>query len=79
VLRLEAKMALYSSDIDATTTVLEADLLFILKIDRGVRRPRGPGRAEARRPARRLVGFELRGRIARQGREIVVEGAPFGR
>ena len=79
-LRLEAKMALYGNDIDDTTTVLEADLLFILKLDKG----NFVGREaliEQRRAglSRRLVGFELRGAgIARQGHEIVVDGKPFG-
>ena len=34
-LRLEAKMALYGNDIDSTTTVLEADLGWICKLDKG--------------------------------------------
>ncbi len=34
-LRLEAKMALYGHDIDDTTTVLEADLGWICRIDKG--------------------------------------------
>jgi aminomethyltransferase len=33
-LRLEAKMALYGNDIDETTTVLEADMAWICKLDR---------------------------------------------
>src|SRR5262245_27721920 len=79
-LRLEAKMALYGNDIDATTTVLEADLLFILKLDKGDFVGR-EALLEQRRKGltRRLVGFELRGPgIARQGHEIVVDGKPFG-
>jgi aminomethyltransferase len=79
-LRLEAKMALYGNDIDATTTVLEADLLFILKMGKGDFVGRD-ALAEQQRAGlrRRLVGFELRGPgIARQGHEIVVDGSPFG-
>ena len=34
-LRLEAKMALYGNDIDETTTVLEADLAWICRLDKG--------------------------------------------
>ena len=34
-LRLEAKMALYGNDIDDTTTALEADLGWIVKLKKG--------------------------------------------
>ena len=34
-LRLEAKMALYGHEIDASTTPLEADLGWIVKMDKG--------------------------------------------
>jgi aminomethyltransferase len=79
-LRLEAKMALYGNDIDETTTVLEADLLFILKLDKGDFLGREP-LLEQRRTGigRRLVGFEMRGPgIARHGHEVVVDGKPSG-
>lgn len=79
-LRLEAKMALYGNDIDETTTVLEADLLFILKIDKGDFVGRDALLEQRRRGlTRRLAGFELRGPgIARQGHEVIVDGASFG-
>ena len=79
-LRLEAKMALYGNDIDDTTTVLEADLLFILKLDKGDFFGREALVAQkAAGLKRRLVGFELRGAgIARHGYEIRVDGRPAG-
>ncbi len=68
-LRLEAKMTLYGNDIDETTSVLEADLGWIAKIDKGefvgrevLARQRDEG------VARKLVGFEMLGRtIGRHG------------
>ena len=64
-LRLEAKMTLYGNDIDETTTVLEADLGWIAKLDKGdfvgrdvLARQRDEG------TARKLVGFEMLGRAA---------------
>jgi aminomethyltransferase len=59
-LRLEAKLSLYGNDIDETTTVLEADLKWIVKFKKGdflgkdvlVRQSEGGIR-------RMLVGFEL--------------------
>jgi len=68
-LRLEAKMTLYGNDIDETTTVLEADLGWIVKLDKG----EFIGKSVLERQARdglfrKLVGFEMVGRaIARQG------------
>ncbi len=79
-LRLEAKMALYGNDIDDTTTVLEADLLFILKLDKGDFIGRDALLEQKRAGlTRRLVGFELRGPgIARHGYPIVVDGLSAG-
>ncbi len=79
-LRLEAKMALYGNDIDETTTVLEADLLFILKLNKGEFIGRDALVEQQREGIpRRLVGFELRGAgIARHGHEIVVDGRNAG-
>jgi aminomethyltransferase len=59
-LRLEAAMRLYGHDIDETTTVLEADLEWILSWGK----PDFIGRdaltrEKAAGPSRRLVGFEL--------------------
>lgn len=66
-LRLEAKMALYGNDIDATTTVLEADLGWIVKLAKGdfVGRDRLL-RQKEEGLTRKLVGFEMTDRgIAR--------------
>ena len=72
-LRLEAKMALYGNDIDATTTPLEADLGWIVKIDKGDFYGRDVlERESAEGPRRKLVGFEMVDRgIARHGYPIV--------
>ncbi|HZN54694.1 MAG TPA: glycine cleavage system aminomethyltransferase GcvT [Candidatus Polarisedimenticolaceae bacterium] len=79
-LRLEAKMALYGNDIDETTSVLEADLGWILKLEKGeflgreaLVRQKGEGLA------RKLVGFETEGRaVARHGYPVLHEGSPVG-
>ena len=72
-LRLEAKMALYGNDIDHSTTPLEADLAWIVKLEKGdfmgrdvLEREKNEG------PRRKLVGFEMIDRgIARHGYPIV--------
>jgi len=72
-LRLEAKMALYGNDIDETTTPLEADLGWIVKIDKGDFYGRDVlQRENAEGPRRKLVGFEMVDRgIARHGYPVV--------
>jgi aminomethyltransferase len=72
-LRLEAKMALYGNDIDETTTPLEADLGWIVKLEKGDFFGRDVlQREKAEGPARKLVGFEMIERgIARHGYPIV--------
>jgi len=72
-LRLEAKMALYGNDIDATTTPLEADLGWIVKLEKGDFYGRDVlQRENAEGPRRKLVGFEMVDRgIARHGYPIV--------
>jgi aminomethyltransferase len=79
-LRLEAKLALYGHDIDDTTTVLEADLAWICKLDKGDFVGREALAEQARTgPARRLAGFEMVERgIARDGYPVRVDGAPAG-
>jgi len=79
-LRLEAKMALYGNDIDDTTTVLEADLSWILKLEKGEFLGRDALlRQKAAGLSRLLVGFETEGRaIARHGHKAVVEGVEVG-
>jgi len=79
-LRLEAKMALYGHEIDASISPLEADLGWIVKLDKGD----FVGRASLLKQKesgikRKLVGFEMRGRgIGRDGYEVYLEGAPAG-
>ncbi len=72
-LRLEAKMALYGNDIDHSTTPLEADLGWIVKIDKGEFMGRDVlQRERAEGPARKLVGFEMVDRgIGRHGYPVV--------
>ena len=59
-LRLEAKMALYGNDIDNTTTVLEADLGWICKLNKGdfIGRDRLAKQKEEGL-TRKLIGFEM--------------------
>ncbi|MFQ5990121.1 MAG: glycine cleavage system aminomethyltransferase GcvT [Candidatus Methylomirabilales bacterium] len=79
-LRLEAKMALYGNDIDDKHTVLEADLGWIVKFEKG----EFIGRAalqeqQAAGLTRKLVGFEMVGRgIARPHYTVVVDGREIG-
>ena len=79
-LRLEAKMALYGHEIDATTSPLEADLAWMVKFDK----PNFIGKAalEKQKAAgitRKLTGFEMIGRgIGRDGYEIGIDGAKVG-
>ncbi|HKO56847.1 MAG TPA: glycine cleavage system aminomethyltransferase GcvT [Thermoanaerobaculia bacterium] len=72
-LRLEAKMALYGNDIDQSTTPLEADLGWIVKLDKGEFMGRDVlEREKSEGPQRRLVGFEMVDRgIARHGYPVV--------
>jgi aminomethyltransferase len=79
-LRLEAKMALYGHEIDATISPLEADLGWIVKLDKGdfVGRDALLKQKEAGL-TRKLVGFEMQGRgIGRDGYEVFFEGAAAG-
>ena len=79
-LRLEAAMRLYGNDIDETTTVLEADLGWIV----GWNKPEFIGSEALRRQketgvSRKLVGFEVLDRgIARHGYDAFVEGRKVG-
>ena len=72
-LRLEAKMALYGNDIDSTTTPIEADLAWIVKLDKGEFSGREVlEREKAEGPRRKLVGFEMVDRgIGRHGYPVV--------
>ena len=79
-LRLEASMALYGNDIDDTTTVLEANLGWIVKMKKGEfigRRSLARQRKEGL--TRKLVGFEVEGRaIARHGYPALQDGRQIG-
>ena len=79
-LRLEAAMRLYGNDIDDTTTVLEADLGWIIGWNKAdflgadvLRRQKAEG------IGRKLVGFEMTERgIARHGYDVYVDGRKAG-
>ena len=79
-LRLEAAMRLYGNDMDETTTVLEADLGWIVgwKKDEFIgadvlRRQKSEG------TSRKLAGFEILDRgIARHGHEVYLDGEKAG-
>jgi aminomethyltransferase len=79
-LRLEAAMRLYGNDIDETTTVLEADLGWVV----GWSKPSFIGHERLREQkeqgvTRRLVGFEMVDRgIARHGHRVVRHDNPVG-
>ena len=79
-LRLEAKMALYGHEITASITPLEADLAWIVKMDKGDFLGREAlAKQQQSGITRKLVGFEMRGRgIGRDGYEVHVEGQPAG-
>jgi len=79
-LRLEAKMALYGHEIHASITPLEADLAWMVKLDKGDFVGRDAlARQKDQGIRRKLIGFEMRGRgIARDGYEVYVDGAPAG-
>jgi aminomethyltransferase len=79
-LRLEAKMALYGHEIDASITPLEADLSWIVKFDKGdfLGREALVKQQEAG-VRRKLIGFEMVGRgIGRDGYEVQLDGAAAG-
>lgn len=79
-LRLEAAMPLYGNDIDETTSVLEADLEWIVDWSKDSFVGRAPLAAQKERGlARRRVGFELKDKgIARHGAAVLLGGAPSG-
>jgi aminomethyltransferase len=79
-LRLEARMALYGHEIDASTTPYEAGLGSMVKLDKGDFLGRDALVAQKQKGvARRLVGFEMRERgIARDGYLVRLDGEPAG-
>lgn len=80
-LRLEAGMCLYGHEIDETTTLLEANLGWITKLNKGD----FIGRAALQKQKdeglkRKLVGFEVTDRgIARDNQDVLVDGEKVGR
>jgi aminomethyltransferase len=79
-LRLEAAMRLYGNDIDDTTTVLEADLEWIVSWTKGdfLGRSALESQKQVGVP-RKIVGFEMVDRaIARHGHFVIVDGQPAG-
>ena len=79
-LRLEASLALYGNDIDETTTLLEAGLDFIVRLDKGSFIGREALLAQKQNGVpRKLTGFEMLGRgIARHGYPVEVAGQSAG-
>ncbi len=79
-LRLEAGMALYGHEIDASITPLEAGLGRIVKFEKGDFTGRKALLEQQEKGIKRLLtGFEMSGReIARDGYEILVEATPAG-
>jgi aminomethyltransferase len=79
-LRLEAKMALYGHEIHASILPWEADLAWIVKMNKGLFV--GREALEAARTkglTRKLVGFEMTGRgIGRDGYEVLIDSTPAG-
>ena len=80
-LRLEAGMALYGHEIDENTTLLEANLGWICKLDKGDFIGREAlARQKAEGVKRRLVGFEVTDRgIARDDHAIVIDEKSVGK
>jgi aminomethyltransferase len=79
-LRLEAGMALYGNDIDETTTLLEANLGWICKLDKGDFIGRESlAQQKAAGVKRKLVGFEITDRgIARDHQDVVIDDQRVG-
>jgi aminomethyltransferase len=80
-LRLEAGMALYGHEIDESTTLLEANLGWICKLNKGDFLGREALAKEKEAGiTRRLVGFEITDRgIARDGQEVVIDDQRVGK
>jgi aminomethyltransferase len=78
-LRLEAAMRLYGSDLDETTTPLEAGLGWMVAWDKGEFNGKSALLEQRNRTSRRLVGFELEAPgIARPGSEVFAGDAKVG-
>jgi aminomethyltransferase len=79
-LRLEAGMALYGHEINAEITPFEANLDWIVKMEKGDFLGRERLECQRREGVRRkLTGFEMTGRgIGRDGYEVFIDGSPAG-
>jgi aminomethyltransferase len=79
-LRLEAKMALYGHELTASINPFEADLAWIVKMEKSDFVGRSAlEKSQASGLTRKLAGFEMTGRgIGRDGYEIWVDGTPAG-
>jgi aminomethyltransferase len=79
-LRLEAGMALYGHEIHATVTPFEADLAWIVKLEKGDFVGRETLiKQKQQGVTRKLIGFEMKGRgIGRDGYEVYVDGRAAG-
>jgi len=80
-LRLEAGMCLYGHEITEQTTLLEANLGWITKLNKGPFIGRDPlAKQKEEGITRKLVGFEITDRgIARDDQEIFIDGQRAGR
>ncbi len=79
-LRLEAAMALYGHEINEETTLLEANLGWICKLNKGDFTGRESlARQKEEGIKRKLVGFEMTDRgIARDGQMVLIDGKEVG-
>jgi aminomethyltransferase len=79
-LRLEAKMALYGHEIDASITPYEADLAWIVKMNKGDFTGKAAlVKQKEQGITRKLMGFEMSGRaIGRDGYEVCLDGTAAG-
>ncbi|MDQ1591868.1 MAG: aminomethyltransferase [Pyrinomonadaceae bacterium] len=80
-LRLESAMALYGHEIDETTSLYEANLGWICKLNKGDFNGRERlAQQKAEGVQQKLVGFEVTERgIARDGYDVLVNGEKVGR
>jgi aminomethyltransferase len=80
-LRLESAMALYGHEITEETTLLEANLGWITKLNKGDFTGRDAlARQKEEGIKRKLVGFEVTERgIARDEQDVLIDGAKVGR
>jgi aminomethyltransferase len=78
-LRMEAGMALYGHEIDASITPLEAGLSWIVKFDKDFQGRAVLEKQKADGLRRKLIGFEMKARgIGRDGYEVRANAEPAG-